>query len=240
MKETACICLPCVKQIQRNHNNTEFTPRWLPKVPPKLKQSCNIEGCHTTVYSQTSLASPEELQLLFEKRVIAFSIESSKSTIGLCQDHYTQMYAHLRHPTPCGSCGAKPKKGKTHTRHCPTPPLINKYLNHVSTEASSLTAASKVCFTCYKYFMAILTELKSMGDILQQLESEDGQPSSSLGDIDSVIISLSTEIQALETKEESLGIAGLFELALCITAQTLATWLYILSTTHFSLSTANT
>ena len=99
MKETACICLPCVKQIQRNHNNTEFTPRWLPKVPPKLKQSCNIEGCHTTVYSQTSLASPEELQLLFEKRVIAFSIESSKSTIGLCQDHYTQMYAHLRHPT---------------------------------------------------------------------------------------------------------------------------------------------
>ena len=88
--------------------------------------------------------------------------------------------------------------------------------------------------------MAILTELKSMGDILQQLESEDGQPSSSLGDIDSVIISLSTEIQALETKEESLGIAGLFKLALCITAQTLATWLYILSTTHFSLSTANT
>ena len=33
----ACICLPCIKQIQRNHMK-EFTPRWLP-VPA---QACNF------------------------------------------------------------------------------------------------------------------------------------------------------------------------------------------------------
>ena len=30
INETACICLPCVKQIQRNHDKPGFTPRWLP------------------------------------------------------------------------------------------------------------------------------------------------------------------------------------------------------------------
>ena len=53
LNDSACLCLPCVKQIQRNHSK-EFTPRWLPKppVPPKL---CNLEHCQCTVYAQTSL-----------------------------------------------------------------------------------------------------------------------------------------------------------------------------------------
>ena len=32
----ACICLPCIKQIQRNHMK-EFTPRWLPKAKFQLR-----------------------------------------------------------------------------------------------------------------------------------------------------------------------------------------------------------
>ena len=39
----ACICLPCIKQIQRNHMK-EFTPRWLPKAPV-LAQACNLQHC---------------------------------------------------------------------------------------------------------------------------------------------------------------------------------------------------
>ena len=60
INDSACLCLPCVKQIQRNHSK-EFTPRWLPKppVPPIL---CNIEHCMHTVYAQTTLINTDELE----------------------------------------------------------------------------------------------------------------------------------------------------------------------------------
>ena len=43
----ACICLPCIKQIQRNHMK-EFTPRWLPKAPVPA-QACNLQHCKYSV-----------------------------------------------------------------------------------------------------------------------------------------------------------------------------------------------
>lgn len=60
--DTACICLPCVKQIQRNHNRPNFIPRWQPKVPRNKNKARSLEGCSAALYSQTSLASAEDLQ----------------------------------------------------------------------------------------------------------------------------------------------------------------------------------
>ena len=41
INDSACLCLPYVKQIQRNHSK-EFTPRWLPKHPVPPKPSCKL------------------------------------------------------------------------------------------------------------------------------------------------------------------------------------------------------
>ena len=41
INDSACLCLLCVKQIQRNHSK-EFTPRWLPKPPVPPKPSCKL------------------------------------------------------------------------------------------------------------------------------------------------------------------------------------------------------
>ena len=59
INETACICLPCVKQIQRNQDKPGLTPWWLPPVPIK---TCNLEDCQATVHNQTSLVTVEELE----------------------------------------------------------------------------------------------------------------------------------------------------------------------------------
>ena len=61
VSEIDSICLPCVKQIQRNHENHDFTPRWLPK-PPMLPMKCSMEHCQASVYAQTSLVAVNELE----------------------------------------------------------------------------------------------------------------------------------------------------------------------------------
>ena len=149
INDSACICLPCVKQIQRNHSK-EFTPRWLPKPPVPLKL-CNLEHCKCIVYAQTTLVTVDELEKCLKQKVNAFTVTSDQSnSIGLCRQHYMLMYNTL-HAAPCDSCLAKPKKGETFNRHCSSPEVVNEYLSHVSAENSQLTSASTVCLTCYKY-----------------------------------------------------------------------------------------
>ena len=67
LDNAACLCLPCAKQIQRNHHR-EFTPRWLakPPVPPKL---CNVQHCQGTVHAQTSLMSAAALETCLKAKV---------------------------------------------------------------------------------------------------------------------------------------------------------------------------
>ena len=116
INDSACICLPCVKQIQRNHSK-EFTPRWLPKPPVPLKL-CNLEHCKCIVYAQTTLVTVDELEKCLKQKVNAFTVTSDQSnSIGLCRQHYMLMYNTL-HAAPCDSCLAKPKKGETFNRHC--------------------------------------------------------------------------------------------------------------------------
>ena len=93
LENEACLCLPCIKQIQRNHHK-KFTPRWLPKpaVPPKL---CNVQHCQGVVHAKTSLLSAAALETCLKAKV------SDHSTlIGLCQEHYTKMYSTLN-TIPC-------------------------------------------------------------------------------------------------------------------------------------------
>ena len=88
LETMACLCLLCIKQIQRNHHR-EFTPRWVTKsaVPPKL---CNVEQCEGRVYARTSLMSAASLEVCFKAKV-----KDQSTVVGLCREHYTKMYATL-------------------------------------------------------------------------------------------------------------------------------------------------
>lgn len=71
----------------------------------------------------------------------------------LCQSHYMYVHNSLHARQPCASCGSKPKRGeKDHFRHCSSPEVINCYLTTISGEISILTACSKICMSCYKFF----------------------------------------------------------------------------------------
>ena len=90
INESDCICWPCGKQIQRNHDNPHFTPRWLPK-PPILPKKCNMEHCQAMVDTQ-AVVTVDELENILNERVKAFTVSTSKQSIGLCRKH--SMYIH--------------------------------------------------------------------------------------------------------------------------------------------------
>jgi len=118
--DTECICAPCAKQLSRNVSNPNFHPRWLPK-PSKTSTKSNIESCEHPVYSRTNLVTVHRLQEMFHKRVVAFDVEPGQGiSIGLCTDHYLQMYRQLHQPNPCASCEEMPKKGESWFHHIKT------------------------------------------------------------------------------------------------------------------------
>ena len=203
LDNAACLCLPCVKQIQRNHHR-EFTPRWLakPPVPPKL---CNVQHCQGTVHAQTSLMSAAALETCFKAKV-----NDQSTFIGLCREHYTKMYTILN-SAPCASCKTKPKKGETFNRHCSSPEIVNEYLNQVSEEKSALTSSCTICFTCYKHFQSIIAQVTGKGTPLV--------PTESLG---AIITRLTLEVEVIRGKGESIECSEFYEMVLCITGKYLS------------------
>lgn len=192
LNNAACLCLPCVKQIQRNHHK-EFTPRWLtkPPVPPKL---CNVQHCQNVVHAKTSLMSAAALETCLKAKV-----NDQSTLIGLCREHYTKMYMILNN-APCASCQTKPKKGESFNRHCSSPEVVNEYLSQVSEEKSALTSSSTICFTCYKYFQSIIAQVTGKGKPLV--------PTESLG---AIVARLTLETQMIREKGESIDCSEFYE-----------------------------
>ena len=60
IKEGDCLCLPCVKQIQRNYNKPKYIPRWLPEA--ECEKKCSIESCKALVETTTSQMTVNELE----------------------------------------------------------------------------------------------------------------------------------------------------------------------------------
>ena len=123
--ENACICYPCAKQCERNKSKADFKPCWLQK---KTKGNCSIESCKNPWHSNTNLVSTSELEQVLNERLVAFSVAGPSTSIGLCRDHYNALYTQLHTSQQCASCGAKPKRGESFTRHIPEPDHINTHL----------------------------------------------------------------------------------------------------------------
>ena len=144
----------------------------------RASDKCNIESCEHPVYSRTNLVTVDRLQEILHQRIVAFDVEPGQEvSIGLCTEHYLQMYRQLHQPLPCSSCGGMPRKGEPFTRHCPAPVVITNYLNHISSETINLTDTSIICYSCYKYFNWIIKQI-------QQETSKPQQISTSFQDIE--------------------------------------------------------
>ena len=95
IKEGDCLCLPCVKQIQRNYNKPKYIPLWLPKA--ECEKKCSIESCKALVETTTSQMTVNELEDILHERVCTFTMSAcaTKQSIGLCKKHYNKMYSIL-------------------------------------------------------------------------------------------------------------------------------------------------
>lgn len=79
---TECICYSCSKQIKRNINKQNFTPRWRSK--SMTKSRCSIEGCTNDTIKNTHLASCEEIEQVLDQTVTSFTVTDTTS-VALCQ-----------------------------------------------------------------------------------------------------------------------------------------------------------
>ena len=95
IKEGDCLCLPCVKQIQRNYNKPKYIPLWLPKA--ECEKKCIIESCKALVEITTSQMTVNELEDILHERVCTFTMSAcaTKQSIGLCKKYYNKMYSIL-------------------------------------------------------------------------------------------------------------------------------------------------
>ncbi len=201
--ETACICLPCAKQLKRLVTNPTLRPRWFPKAT-KLPQKCGAEKCTNMVHKSTNLVSVDELERLLGVRVVAFDAGLGQPSVGLCQSHYQKMFFQVHQRRPCESCGVKPRKGEQFTRHCPSPQAINHYLNHITTESSTLNKSSLICYACYKHFNCILREIQSTEEPV--LENTDN--------IDSAAANIAAEMERIQSLSP-MAAREYFDLIMC-------------------------
>ena len=85
----------------------------------------------------------------------------------LCQKHYYEIYNKLKQPTPCASCGVKPKTGVHFSRHSPNPSLISTLLSQGTEEPISLSTHNTICYRCYKLHLSLLKDNQSSDEMLQ-------------------------------------------------------------------------
>ena len=114
LSRDACICHACYKQASRNVENPHFHPRWRPKQKaPKV--ICSIEKCGQTMYRNTSIATPENIESLLGQKLSSSTndaVEVGTVSTPLCQYHYTDLHTSLHSRQPCESCGCRPKWGE--------------------------------------------------------------------------------------------------------------------------------
>ncbi len=193
--------------------NPNFQPRWLPK-KEIVEKRCSIATCTNPFHCNTNLVSASEIERLFHVsgQVVAFTVAGSGTSVGLCIEHYRQMYSMLHPPQPCASCGSKPKRRESFSRRCPAPDVINAHLNNLTCELRTLTSESCICLPCYKYCNNILQQLNSAG--------KTAKPDTQLGSIDE---QLSHMIHTLESLgAQNLTTRDYIELMGCLSAQTVA------------------
>ena len=165
-------------------------------------QYCGILNCSEEVY----IATPSSIEDILGKKLVAFSVAHNTST-PLCQEHYMCVYTSLQSLPNCECCNSK--CSEQYSRHCPSPDIINPYLNQVTNEASHLTKSSIVCNLCYQFFSRIINQ--------RQQHSDTG----TIG-MAEVQANLVKQIDTIKRKDGEITLTDYTELIFCQSAQQLA------------------
>lgn len=103
----------------------------------------------------------------------------------------------------------KSRRNETFNRHCPSPDVVNRHLENISSESSNLSASSIVCSNCYKYFLAISRQANT--------QSTTSEQSPSLNALETM---LSQKVQELSSKAQNIGKEEYIEMIMYQAAQT--------------------
>ena len=85
------------------------------------------------------------LKLQYSGKVGAYAISTPSVSPTICMSITACIQDNHAHPVA-------PNGEKDHFRHCSSPEVINCYLTKISGEISILTACSKICMCCYRFF----------------------------------------------------------------------------------------
>lgn len=166
---SSCICIAHQKEAKRTHP-IGYSPKWS-KVTT-IEQVSTIEDekqcMHPSCSSTGKLSTPSFAPVNELKAALHITIDAQE--ILVCQYHYQQLYRHFNTTSrPCSSCGIKPPKGKSFSRHCPNFSLINAVL-HMDGDSEEITPTDNICLNCYKSHLLIITfheHSKQLGEMIE-------------------------------------------------------------------------
>ena len=144
----------CEHCISQHFNDPLYIPRWERDTgnPSGQQTPCAIEGCDMqgAIRGSGKPCIPSGLQ-----------IRSTTTDIIFCPYHYHLTYRHTHAKTVecCKTCKAKPKRGETYSRHCPNPPVVEKYLQVIKGFPETVTSSDVVCYECYRKFSELVFTL---------------------------------------------------------------------------------
>ena len=176
------VCRPCRQDVTRVIADAGYIPRWGKESRASSNSYCCVRKLSI---ANTSMCSSDELKQIQD---IEFQSELIPP---LCKSHYHAVYDALqtRHKN-CRTCGRRLRIGND--RPCPQPHVIQKYLSEHTDFTGEIVNSDRVCLTCYKCHLVLL---------------KDNQPMSTDSDLQSLVVSISTQGKSAHMVHDIIRIA---------------------------------
>ena len=133
-------------------------------------------------------------------------IRSTTTDIVFCPYHYHLSYRHTHAKiVECRkTCKAKPKRGEAYSRHCPNPPVIEKYL--ATSDKGLSRNHNKHCYECYRKFSELVFTLKLFNAPIDDKSDPTVQGISTDADLDTLLHSLHNRLLAIQEGSEEYAV----------------------------------
>ena len=128
---------------------------------------CIVSGCSYLSFTLLQKATTEQLQHALTKLGLALE-RGCTLPAPLCKGHYHAVY-NVIYPTQshCATCGVS--LSHTNPKLCPDPTTIQQHLAEKDGFQGTLTATSKVCYSCYRAHLFVLKDDRGNASLDQDL-----------------------------------------------------------------------
>ena len=147
MSADSLVCRPCRQDVTRSRSvaNPSHRPRW-EKGRERERSVCFVLHCSESSIAHATISTSELPQINFKSQPLP-------TPTPLCKYHYLIVYNSMQKRN-CRTCGRCLQVGND--RPCPQPEVVQANLHKHTDFTGDISKNDRVCFTCYKFHLALL------------------------------------------------------------------------------------